>query len=48
MALQVFGLMMGRITNTHSAFVDTAKYNTPVLAGKASFKRLTLGPGAGL
>jgi hypothetical protein len=42
-----FGLMMGRVINTHSAIIDTAMYNVPVLSGKANFKRLTLDLGLG-
>lgn len=41
------GLMLGRVTNTHSASIDTAIYNLPVLSGKANFKRLTLDLGLG-
>jgi hypothetical protein len=36
-----FGLLPGRITNTHSAAIDTALYTIPVLSGTANFKRLT-------
>ncbi|MGZ8540391.1 MAG: hypothetical protein ACXWV6_07075 [Chitinophagaceae bacterium] len=42
-----FGLMLGRIENTHSVAVDSAGYLIPVLAGKANFKRLTLDLGFG-
>ncbi len=42
-----FGLMMGRIVNTHSIGVDTSLYILPVLNGKAHFKRLTLDLGLG-
>jgi hypothetical protein len=37
-----FGLMLGRVTNTHSTVIDTSQYNLPVLSGKTNFKRLTL------
>ena len=37
-----FGLLLGRVTNTHSVGIDTSLYNVPVLPGKANFKRLTL------
>ncbi len=42
-----FGLMLGRVTNTHSVSIDTAVYNPPVLSGRANFKRLTLDLGLG-
>jgi Outer membrane protein beta-barrel domain len=42
-----FGLMLGRVTNTHSISVDTANYSMPVLSGKANFKRLTFDLGLG-
>lgn len=42
-----FGLMLGRIENTHSVAVDSAEYNIPVLKGKANFKRLTFDLGLG-
>lgn len=37
-----FGLMLGRIENSHSLAIDTSLYNVPVLNGKSNFKRLTL------
>ncbi len=37
-----FGLLMGRVENTLSQTIDTALYKTPVSAGNANFKRLTL------
>ena len=37
-----WGLMLGRITNTHSVSIDTADYYVQVLEGKANFKRLTV------
>jgi len=37
-----FGLMLGRIENSHSPNIDTSQYNIPVHSGKANFKRLTL------
>jgi hypothetical protein len=43
-----FGLMMGRIINTHSLTIDTSVYIIPVLSGKANFKRLTLDLGLGI
>jgi hypothetical protein len=43
-----FGLMMGRILNTHSVVIDSSVYFLPVLSGKANFKRLTLDLGLGL
>lgn len=42
-----FGLMLGRIENTHSIVVDSANYFIPVWKGKANFKRLTLDLGFG-
>lgn len=42
-----FGLMLGRVINTHSVSVDTSQYTLPVEAGKANFKRLTLDLGLG-
>jgi hypothetical protein len=42
-----FGLMLGRVVNSHSVFIDTAIYDVPVYSGKANFKRLTLDVGAG-
>lgn len=42
-----FGLILGRIINTHSVSLDTSVYNVPVLAGKANFKRLTVDLGLG-
>jgi hypothetical protein len=42
-----FGLLIGRIENTHSVVIDSANYFIPVLAGKANFKRLTLDLGVG-
>jgi hypothetical protein len=43
-----FGLVLGRIENTHSISIDTASYDLPVLSGKANFKRLSIDLGAGL
>lgn len=44
-----FGLMLGRVENTHSVIgIDTAVYNVPVINGRANFKRLTLDPGIGI
>jgi hypothetical protein len=42
-----FGLLLGRVENTHSAGIDTATYDVPVLSGRANFKRLTIDPGIG-
>ncbi|MFI5129337.1 MAG: hypothetical protein ACHQFX_05070 [Chitinophagales bacterium] len=42
-----FGLMLGRVDNTHSVSIDTSLYNVPVLNGKGNFKRLTLDLGLG-
>lgn len=42
-----FGLMMGRVTNSFSAIIDTANYSVPVNKGKANFKRLTCDLGLG-
>jgi hypothetical protein len=43
-----FGLVLGRIQNEHSISIDTARYNVPVLSGKANFKRLTIDGGLGI
>jgi len=42
-----FGLILGRIENTHSVPIDTSVYIVPVRVGKANFKRLTLDLGLG-
>lgn len=42
-----FGLLLGRVENSHSVSIDTARYYVPVRTGKANFKRLTLDPGIG-
>ena len=42
-----FGLLMGRVDNTHSIAIDTSLYNVTVLKGKANFKRLTFDIGLG-
>ena len=42
-----FGLMMGRVINSHSVNIDTNFYFVPVRSGKAHFKRLTLDLGLG-
>ncbi len=47
-ALGGFGLVFGRVINTHSPSVDTADYDVPVRPGKANFKRLTLDLGGGV
>lgn len=43
-----FGLVFGKVTNTHQPSIDTADYDVPVRPGLAHFKRLTLDLGAGL
>ena len=42
-----FGVILGRIENTHSVSIDTVVYKVPVRVGKANFKRLTLDLGIG-
>ena len=42
-----FGLLMGRVDNSHSIAIDTSLYNVPVLKGRAFFKRLTVDVGLG-
>ena len=42
-----FGLMLGRVENSHSVGIDTALYDVPVLSGRANFKRLSIDPGIG-
>lgn len=42
-----FGLVLGRVINTHSENIDTSVYHVPVKNGKANFKRLTLDLGLG-
>jgi len=42
-----FGLLLGRVINTHDPVIDTAAYIVPVLSGKANFKRLTFDLGLG-
>ncbi len=42
-----FGLILGRVDNTHSVYMDTTVYKVPVRVGKANFKRLTLDLGLG-
>jgi hypothetical protein len=42
-----FGLILGRVENTHSVSIDTGVYKVPVRVGKANFKRLTLDLGLG-
>lgn len=42
-----FGLILGRVENTHSVAIDTSVYQVPVRSGKANFKRLTLDLGLG-
>ena len=42
-----FGLLPGRIINTHSVAIDSSLFHIPVLSGEANFKRLTLDLGLG-
>jgi hypothetical protein len=42
-----FGLIMGRVENTHSVSMDTVIYKVPVRRGRANFKRLTFDLGIG-
>src|ERR1043166_9591557 len=42
-----FGLLLGRVINTHSVAIDTSFYSVPVRNGKANFKRLTFDVGVG-
>ncbi len=42
-----FGLLLGRVFNTHSVPLDTSVYFVPVRSGKANFKRLTFDLGFG-
>lgn len=42
-----FGLLFGRIENSHSVAIDTNNYYVPARAGKAKFKRLTADLGLG-
>jgi hypothetical protein len=42
-----FGLLFGRIENTHSVSIDTNNYYLPARAGSAKFKRLTFDLGLG-
>lgn len=41
------GLLLGRVDNIHSTFIDTSLYTVPVRSGKGNFKRLTLDLGLG-
>ncbi len=43
-----FGLLLGRVDNTHSVIIDTSLYSLPVVSGRANFKRLTIDPGLGV
>ncbi len=36
-----FGLLLGRITNSHDRLTDSSLYQLPVLAGEGKFKRLS-------
>ena len=42
-----FGLLLGKVNNTHSTVIDTVDYNVPVRSGEANFKRLTFDLGLG-
>lgn len=42
-----FGLLYGRVENSHTVPIDTLDYNVPVQHGKGKFKRLTLDLGLG-
>lgn len=42
-----FGIMFGRIVNTHNTHIDTAQYQAPVLSGTGKIRRLTLDLGIG-
>lgn len=42
-----FGLLLGRIENTHSTTIDSNEYHVPVISGRANFKRLTIDAGLG-
>jgi len=42
-----FGILLGRVVNSHSDVLDTSLYHVPVRSGKANFKRLTADLGLG-
>ncbi len=42
-----FGILLGRVLNSHSVPIDTSVYAVPVRRGKANFKRLTADLGLG-
>lgn len=42
-----FGLMFGKVQNSHSVPIDTSGYTLPVLSGEANFRRLTFDLGLG-
>jgi hypothetical protein len=42
-----FGLMLGRVDNEQTPFLDSTVYALPVRYGKGNFKRLTMEVGAG-
>lgn len=42
-----FGILLGKVSNSHSASMDTSLYQVPVLSGTADFKRLTWDLGLG-
>ncbi|HWR33019.1 MAG TPA: hypothetical protein VN451_05820 [Chitinophagaceae bacterium] len=41
------GILLGKVINSHSAFIDSSVYFIPVRSGKANFKRLTADLGLG-
>ncbi len=41
------GILLGKVTNSHSVSIDTSVYFVPVRSGKANFKRLTADLGLG-
>ena len=43
-----FGLLLGRVDNRHTVPIDTARYELPVLSGRANFKRLPIETGLGI
>ena len=42
-----FGLLLGRVDNIYSTFIDTTLYSVPVRRGQGNFKRLTFDHGIG-
>lgn len=43
-----FGLVLGRMQNSHNVSIDTSLYDLPVYAGQGNFKRLTIDPALGV